>query len=37
LLISLEAEKAEELIKKVEGAEIIGRVEEFKNFVIEVD
>ena len=37
LLISLEAEKAEELIKKVEGAEIIGRVEEFKNFLIEVD
>lgn len=36
LLISLEEEKAERLIKNVEGAKIIGRVESFKNFLIEV-
>lgn len=37
LLISLEAKKADKFIKKVEGAKIIGRVEEYKNFLIEVD
>lgn len=37
LLISLESKKAEEFIKKVEGATIIGRVEQFKNSLIEVE
>ncbi len=37
LLISLEAEKAEILIKKVEGAKIIGKVEGYKEFLIEVE
>ncbi len=37
LLISLEAAKAEIFIKKVEGAKIIGRVESFKEFLIEVE
>lgn len=37
LLISLESEKVEKFIKKVEGAKIIGRVEEYKNFLIEVE
>ena len=37
LLISLEAEKAEDLIAQVEGAKIIGRVESFKDFLIEVE
>jgi selenide,water dikinase len=37
LLISLESEKAEKFIKKVEGAKIIGRVEKYKNFLIEVE
>lgn len=36
LLISLEESKAEELLKQVEGAKIIGRVESFKDFLIEV-
>jgi selenide,water dikinase len=36
LLISLEPAKAEELLKEVEGAAIIGRVESFKDFLIEV-
>lgn len=36
LLISIEEEKAERLIKNVEGAKIIGRVENFKEFLIEV-
>jgi len=37
LLISLEADKAETLIKKIEGSEIIGSVEDYKNFLIEVE
>lgn len=37
LLISLEASKADSFIEKVEGAKIIGRVEPFKNFLIEVE
>ncbi len=37
LLISLEAGKAENLIEQVEGAKIIGRVESFKDFLIEVE
>jgi selenide,water dikinase len=37
LLISLEPEKAKILIEKVEGATIIGSVEECKNFLIEVE
>ncbi len=37
LLISLEPEKAESLIGKIEGAKIIGRVEPFKDYLIEVD
>jgi selenide,water dikinase len=37
LLISLEAKKAEEFMKKVEGANIVGQVEKFKNFLIEVE
>ena len=37
LLISLEAEKAEILIERLEGAKIIGRVEPFKNYLIEVE
>jgi len=36
LLISLEAEKAEHLIKQIDGAKIIGRVEQFKKILIEV-
>lgn len=36
LLISLEESKAKELIKLVEGAKIIGRVEQFKDCLIEV-
>ena len=36
LLISLEEEKAERLIKNVEGAKMIGRVEKYKDFLIEV-
>lgn len=36
LLISLEEAKADELLKQVEGAKIIGRVEPFKDFLIEV-
>ncbi len=37
LLISLIEEKAEELLKQVEGAKIIGQVEPFKDFLIEVN
>ena len=37
LLISLEAEKAKILIEKVEGAKIIGTVEKYKDFLIEVE
>lgn len=37
LLISLEAEKAEILVAKVEGAKIIGRVEKYSKFLIEVE
>jgi selenide,water dikinase len=37
LLISLEAEKARILVEKVEGAKIIGRVEDYKDFLIEVE
>jgi selenide,water dikinase len=37
LLISLKAEKAEDFIEQVEGAKIIGRVEAFKDFLIEVE
>lgn len=36
LLISLEAEQAEKMLKEVDGAKIIGRVETFKDFLIEV-
>jgi selenide,water dikinase len=36
LLISLANEQAQELLKQVEGAKIIGRVEAFKDFLIEV-
>lgn len=36
LLISLEADKAERLIKNVEGAKIIGRVEKYRDFLINV-
>lgn len=36
LLISLEEEQAEKLLKEVDGAKIIGRVEPFKDFLIEV-
>lgn len=36
LLISLEADKAERLIKNVEGAKIIGRVEKYQDFLINV-
>ena len=36
LLISLEESKAEELLKRVEGAKIIGRVESFKDYLIKV-
>ena len=36
LLISLEESKAANLIKAVKGAKIIGRVEEYKDFLIEV-
>jgi selenide,water dikinase len=37
LLISLEAKNARRLVDKVEGARIIGKVEEFKGFLIEVE
>lgn len=37
LLISLEAEKAERLIEQVDGARIIGNVEPFRNFLMEVE
>jgi selenide,water dikinase len=37
LLISLEEEKAEQLMNKVEGAKIIGRVESFSGKLIEVN
>ncbi len=37
LLISLEAEKAKDFVQQVEGAKIIGRVESFKDFLIEVE
>ncbi len=37
LLISLEANKAKILVEKVEGAKIIGRVEDYKDFLIEVE
>ena len=37
LLISLEEDKAEEFIKKVEGAKIIGRVERLEDFLITVE
>ena len=37
LLISLEADKAGILVEKVEGAKIIGRVEDYKDFLIEVE
>lgn len=36
LLISLEESKVDELLKQVEGAKIIGRVESFRDFLIEV-
>ncbi len=36
LLISLEAEKAAKLIKRIKDAKIIGEVETFDNFLIEV-
>ena len=36
LLISLEPEKAEEYVKRVEGTQIIGRVKVFNKFLIEV-
>jgi len=37
LLISLEKDKANYLVKKLEGATIIGEVEEFSGFLIEVE
>ena len=37
LLISLEAEKAKILIEKVEGAKIVGKVESYKEFLLEVE
>jgi len=37
LLISLDADKAERLIKEIEGAAIIGRVEDKMEFLIEVE
>ena len=37
LLISLEAEKAEDFVMKVEGAKIVGEVQSFRNFLIEVE
>jgi selenide, water dikinase len=37
LLISLEKEKAARFVEKYEGAEIIGKVEEFSGFLIEVE
>ena len=37
LLISLEAKKADAFVRRVEGAKIIGRVEAFKDFLIEVE
>ncbi len=37
LLISLEPAKAEKFIKRVEGAKIIGRVEAYRNLLIEVE
>ena len=37
LLISLEPEKAEIFIEKFEGAKMIGRVEEYNNYLIKVE
>ncbi len=37
LLISLKASKANQFIEKIEGAKIIGTVESFKDFLIEVE
>lgn len=37
LLISLEESKADELLKQLDGAKIIGRVEPFKDYLIEVN
>ncbi len=37
LLISLEPKKAEKFIRKVQDARIIGKVEEYKDFLIEVE
>lgn len=37
LLISLEEEKADDYLRLVDDAHIIGRVEEFQNYLIEVD
>lgn len=37
LLISLEESKADELLKQIDGAKIIGRVEKFKDYLIEVN
>ncbi len=37
LLVSLEPEKAEQFIKQIEGVKIVGRVEQFKDFLIEVE
>ncbi len=37
LLISLEEEKASDFIKRVKGTKVIGRVEAFENFLIEVE
>jgi selenide, water dikinase len=36
LLISLKESRADELLKQIEGAKVIGRVESFKDFLIEV-
>ena len=36
LLVSLEESKAEEFVKRIEGAKIIGRVEAYKDFLIKV-
>ena len=36
LLISMEEKKAEDFVKRVEGAKIVGRVENFRDFLIEV-
>ncbi len=37
LLISLEAKKADAFVRRIEGAKIVGRVEAFKDFLIEVE